>query len=400
MRLIVFAGTSEGHALARFLSENQIPAQVHVATEYGELTLEPMQYITVEQGRLDNAQMRAIFTADSLVIDATHPYADKVTDNIRAACQSSGCQYLRLIRPRIAVDNQAVITVPDAAHAAEYINTVTGAVLLTTGSKELEAFTAVEHFAQRLYPRVLPTAQVLQKCTELGFAGKNIMAMQGPFSYEMNTAMLRQIHAKFLVTKDTGAAGGFADKLKAAQDTGVTVILISRPTEESGLTLAQIQQRLCPERQEKNTLQSVRRFPLFVSLQDKLCVVVGAGKIAARRTAVLKRFGAKVRVIAPDSPGNMAIDCVRAYQSGDLTGAFIAVAATNSRKVNQKVAQEAQKAQILCSVADCAAQSTFFFPAVCTGGSLTAGVVSDGAHHAVTARAAARIRKILEEDGI
>ena len=52
---------------------------------------------------------------------------------------------------------------------------------------------------------------------------------------------------------------------------------------------------------------------------------------------------------------------------------------------------------IPCSVADCAAESTFFFPAVCEGGGLTAGVVSDGTAHGKTAAAAKRIRAVLEE---
>ena len=70
-------------------------------------------------------------------------------------------------------------------------------------------------------------------------------------------------------------------------------------------------------------LPEAPRFPLFVSLANKLCVIVGAGKIAARRASVLRRFGAEVRVIAPENPAGLALYAARGYEPGDLTGAFL-----------------------------------------------------------------------------
>ncbi len=397
MSILVFAGTSEGRAVAEFLSENALDAVVCVATEYGEMVLPNLPHITVQQGRLTEAQMCARMTADTLVLDATHPYADAVTANIRAACDTVGAEYLRILRPRIETQ-QSVITVPDTAAAAAYLNQVTGSALLTTGSKELAAFTAVHHFAQRLWVRVLPTASVLAKCTELGFPGARILAMQGPFSAAFNIALLRQTQAKYLVTKDTGAAGGFAEKLQAVRETGVTVILIARPTEETGYTVAQVKTHFV-ERFHLQRAEQMARFPLFVSLQGKKCVVIGAGRIAARRVEILQRFGAQVTVVAPQARAALEIHHLRGYEKSDLSGAFLVVTATDDRAVNRTVAADCAQQNILCSVADCAQESTFFFPAVCTGGKLTAGVVSDGTAHAATARAAARIRTILNEEG-
>ncbi len=399
MSILVFAGTSEGRALAQFLSAHGVTATVCVATEYGEMTLPALPAITVRRGRMQEAEMRDVMRAHELVIDATHPYADAVTRNIRTACAHTGTEYLRLVRPRVA-SGQPVVTVPDTAAAAAFLNGVTGSVLLTTGSKELEAFTAVERYAERLWPRVLPTAQVLQKCEALGYPGAHIIAMQGPFSYEMNRALLHCTRAKYLVTKDTGAAGGFAEKLRAAADMGTTVVLISRPTEESGLTLAEmyalLEQRFALSSCEKSAKNA--RFPLFVSLCDRRCVIFGAGRIAARRAAVLREAGASVTVIAPEARG-VTPDLARGYQPGDLAGAFLAVAATDDRAVNARIAADCKQAEILCSVADCAQESTFYFPALCRAGKLTAGVVSDGSDHAATAKAAARIREILQEEG-
>ena len=398
MKLVIFSGTSEGHSLCRFVSDCGGCADVYVATGYGAAVMEPMHGITVHEGRLDADAMAAALDADTLVVDATHPYAALVSENLRAACAQTGAQYERLLRP--ALDGGDVVTVPDTAAAVEWLNAHPGRALLTTGSKELAAFALVEGYQERLAARVLPSASVLEQCAALGFAGAQIVAMQGPFSHEMNIALLRQTRADILVTKNTGAAGGFAEKLSAAREVGATVLVIDRPCREEGRTLMQMQDFLAARfgwtqpapAQEQQAL----RFPLFVSLAGKKCVVFGAGNIAARRVGVLRRFGAAVTVVAPDSPASITVNHVRGYEKSDLSGAFLAAAATNDREVNHRIAADCAALHIPCSVADCAAESTFFFPAVCEGGGLTAGVVSDGTAHGKTAAAAKRIRAVLE----
>ena len=226
MRICVFSGTTEGHELSRFLAANGVPAEVFVATEYGAAVMEPMPGITVHEGRLDENEIAARLDADTLLIDATHPYAALVTDNLRTACAKTGARYERLLRP--ALRHGEGETVPDTEAAVAWLSRHPGKVLLTTGSKELEAYTAVENFAERLYPRVLPSVGVIQKCASLGFPGSHIIAMQGPFSAGMNAALIRQTGAEILVTKDTGATGGFAEKLAAAHETGIRTLPSAR----------------------------------------------------------------------------------------------------------------------------------------------------------------------------
>lgn len=140
------------------------------------------------------------------------------------------------------------------------------------------------------------------------------------------------------------------------------------------------------------------RFPLFIDLEGKKAVVIGGGKIALRRAAALLSFGARVTVIAPDcaAPPDGAVYLPRPYRPGDLAGAFLAVAATDRREVNRQVGLEARAAGIPVSVADRREESSFFFPALCTGGGLVAGVVSRGEAHEKTAAAAREIRRVLE----
>ena len=393
MKLAVFSGTSEGHALCRFLSARGARADVYVATEYGAAVMEPMDGVTVHEGRLDTAEIAARLDADTLLVDATHPYAAAVTDNLRAACAETGAQYERLLRP--ATESDGCETVPDTAAAVAWLNAHPGKALLTTGSKELEAYTAVENWRERLYPRVLSTASVLQKCEALGFPGAHIIAMQGPFSHEMNAALLRQTGADILVTKDTGASGGFAEKLSAAREVGATVLVIARPRVETGRTLEEMQAYLAdklglaePDQAQEGNLP---RFPLFVSLAGKKCVVVGAGKIAARRIGVLKRFGAEVAVIAPEDKAGVGLTHCRGYEKSDLSGAFLAVAATNDRAVNHRIAQDCAARGIPCSVADCAAEIirryepdlTMLHPANVDGARHGSGVYSEAVEQAV-----------------
>ena len=100
---------------------------------------------------------------------------------------------------------------------------------------------------------------------------------------------------------------------------------------------------------------------------------------------------------APEARAEIEITHRRGYEKSDLSGAFLAVAATDDRAVNHRIAADCALLGIPVSVADSAEESTFFFPAVCESAELTAGVVSRGAAHGKTAEAAKRIRRVLEE---
>lgn len=127
--------------------------------------------------------------------------------------------------------------VPVGGTCGGFLVQTQGNVLLATGAKELPAFAQLA--PERLYPRVLPTLDGIAACEAAHIPHKNILALQGPFSYALNRALLEQFSIRFLVTKDGGAAGGFAEKAQAAADTGVQLIVIRRPA-ETGETADQI----------------------------------------------------------------------------------------------------------------------------------------------------------------
>ena len=141
------------------------------------------------------------------------------------------------------------------------------------------------------------------------------------------------------------------------------------------------------------------RFPLFIDLTGKRAVVIGGGAVGLRRAAALRDFGAAVTVISPTLSGPLpdVTHLPRPYRAGDLEGAFLAVAATDDGAVNTAAGEEARSLGVLFNRADDPGRCDFFFPAICLGKGLVAGVVGDGGDHRKTAEAARRIRKTLEE---
>ena len=171
-----------------------------------------------------------------LVLDATHPFALLVTEHIRAACKREKVQYIRCLREAGDIQNiledEGIILVDSVAEAAEYLKMTEGNVLIATGSKELHYYTEIPKFKERCYARVLSTKAAVEESCALGFEGKHLIAMQGPFSKEMNQATLRYVGARYFVTKESGKTGGFQEKAAAAKEAGVTLIIVGRPREE------------------------------------------------------------------------------------------------------------------------------------------------------------------------
>ena len=96
----IAGGTTEGRKLAGYAARFQIKAYVSVATTYGASLLPVSPYITVLEGRMDRGEMEEFLREKgiTLAIDATHPYATAVTDNIKGACQKAGVPYRRINR--------------------------------------------------------------------------------------------------------------------------------------------------------------------------------------------------------------------------------------------------------------------------------------------------------------
>lgn len=278
-KIWIFGGTTEGRLLAEYCSREKIEAWVSVASEYGEELLQEelmesgnagnpdlnhntkesgqcadkeicfakkslknvqaSSVIKVLRGRMDRYQMEEFIRNQGihLVIDATHPHARLVSEEIQEACGRTGVRLERCLRAE-GEQNKARdwVEVDSIQEAVSFLSSVSGVIFATTGSKELEALCQIPDYQKRVYARVLPTSNVLRKCEKMGITGSHLIAMQGPFSTEMNTLFLRQTKAEWLLTKDSGRAGGFQEKVEAARENGTRVVVIRRP-EEDGISL-------------------------------------------------------------------------------------------------------------------------------------------------------------------
>jgi len=142
-------------------------------------------------------------------------------------------------------------------------------------------------------------------------------------------------------------------------------------------------------------------FPMFLKLEGKQCLVVGAGKIGEPKIGGLLETGARIRVVSLDaSPtvrewaraGKIELE-VRAFSAEDLDGAFLAIVATNSRTLNERVYREAQSRAVLCNVVDVPDLCDFFYPAIVRRGDLQIAVSTAGQSPSL----AQKIRQQLEK---
>ncbi len=320
MRIIVFGGTTEGRKAAAALLQDGHEVTVSVASAIGEealivngfckeqgcimpsedepvdsynagfLNISDRKTVLKAENRIDSAryhnthysehsgklqimvgrkglsELTQLVKKYDVCLDATHPYALEITENLKEACRKTGTEYIRLARaPQMSgfEKNISKITyVSCASEAAELLKVkgdlcsskhktetegektaseLSGNILLTTGIKDLHEYKAIER--SRLYTRVLPVAESIEACLNAGICHKNIIAMWGPFSEELNTAMIRQYRIKYLVTKESGKEGGYLEKLKACENTGCEAIVIKRP-EEEGIALNDIRSLL------------------------------------------------------------------------------------------------------------------------------------------------------------
>ena len=251
-KIVIFAGTTEGRRLSEILADAGIAHTVCVATEYGEIVMrdqtdaeaaraKEQSLVSLHRGRMDRKQIEEFLRNEGyeIVVDATHPYARVVTENLRgavAALQTSEKKaqspiYLRLEReisetPEAEDPAVSIRYFESNADCAKALENTEGNILLTTGSKELATYCASGRLHDRLYVRILPGRESLELCMEQGIKGRQILALQGPFSTEMNAAILKQYDIRHMVTKNSGRTGGYQEKLEAAKMLEIPVYVI------------------------------------------------------------------------------------------------------------------------------------------------------------------------------
>ncbi len=248
--ILLLGGTREAGDIARHLKEAGKKFLVTVVSDYGAELLKE-QGVDVMCGELDQPRLEQVIDEQAIraVIDATHPYADKITQLAIEAAKHKGVAYYRYQRPPAVVEGPMITraaTYEEAALlAASKAGENGGTMFLTIGSRRLQPFLRQgRQQGVRVVARVLPDAKVLDEVVSYGLSAKDVVAIQGPFSLELNKAMYLHYNAAVVVTKDAGLVGGTDTKLAAAAELQIPVVVVSRPQSGTENVFYEIEQLL------------------------------------------------------------------------------------------------------------------------------------------------------------
>jgi len=232
--IFVLAGTQDGRELVKFLLDNGYDVAASVVSRYGGDILAHAcgQRCLINDQPLDEKALKGYLGLHDIrvLVDASHPYAANVSRNAMSVCREMGVPYVRYERDLSGLDYHRISVVHSYEEAAETASSLGKRIFLTTGSRNLERFVHNSKLTGcELTVRVLPTAEVIALCESLGLDAGHIVAVQGPFSKELNVELFRKYGAEVIVTKNSGTIGGTDTKLAAARELELPIVLIDRP---------------------------------------------------------------------------------------------------------------------------------------------------------------------------
>ncbi|WP_040517760.1 cobalt-precorrin-6A reductase [Gordonia neofelifaecis] len=230
VRVLILGGTGEARAVARLLDDAGVDFVTSLAGRVANPRLPVGEVRVGGFGGVDGLADWIAANGITTVLDATHPFATRITPNAVAAATRAGVRYLRLARPPwtpAAADRWAVVS--DIRAAAGAVADRGGRIFLTTGRQDVAAFADVSDawFLIRVVDEpdgpLPPRSRVLRS--------------RGPYDIAGERALLREHAIDVLVTKNSGGEMTSA-KLRAAAELGIEVVVVERPAEPEGIDRA------------------------------------------------------------------------------------------------------------------------------------------------------------------
>jgi len=210
----------------------------------------------IEFERIQTWTEKAFLKVPTLIVDASPPSSSIKFAPLRQWCEQRFISYLRLERPETVIPDslliysacswdEALLLLEQRIGAMHESNGRIVTVFVTTGSYQLESIVKAT-FARytRLVVRILPEGRLVQKCKDIGISPRDIVAMQGQFSKEINKALFKFYGADILLTRDSGSAGGTDTKISAALELGIETVLVKRIKTNAGLSVNNVQELL------------------------------------------------------------------------------------------------------------------------------------------------------------
>jgi precorrin-6A/cobalt-precorrin-6A reductase len=227
--ILLLGGTTEGRQLAEALVQEGTPLIVSKATSYPQ----GLGGAQVIEGPLERDDLAFLIRSREvrLVVDATHPYAARISSIAMEVCKEEAVPYLRFERfepplPREPFIQEAASFEEAARLAARGARTM----LLTTGVSSLVHFKV--HAAAsgcRIVARILPREESIKQCLDAGLQASDIITGLGPFSLKENLDHIKRFNVDVLVTKSSGTEGGLPEKVEAARLSGCRLVVVVRP---------------------------------------------------------------------------------------------------------------------------------------------------------------------------
>jgi precorrin-6A/cobalt-precorrin-6A reductase len=238
VKVLILGGTSEARQLAERLAARP---DYQVTTSLAGRTKSPRRPTgDLRTGGFGGGEGLAAYLEEEgidLVIDATHPFATRISANAAAACVATGTRRLMLVRaPWVVGADDRWIDADDTADAARRLAEIDGPVFLAIGRQELAAFTA-------LADRTVVARMVDPPEGRLALPNARIVVGRGPFALADEKALLAEHDIAVLVAKNAGGESGRA-KLVAAAELGLPVIMIRRPPPPEGDRVATVEEAL------------------------------------------------------------------------------------------------------------------------------------------------------------
>jgi len=229
----VFSGTADGNALARELTHGPHPVVVSTASDYGrELVESDVPRASVVSGRMGHKVRLQLMKnhAARAIVDATHPFATEISKQLQALALELDLPYLRYERPG-APKSSFARYYPSMKAAALEAPRHGKRIFLATGVKDIRTFLKMPGSQKaEWFVRITPQKDSLEQALAAGIPPSHICAMQGPVSRQLNAALWKEWAIDCVITKESGEAGGFSDKLEAARELGITLFVIDRPS--------------------------------------------------------------------------------------------------------------------------------------------------------------------------
>ncbi len=233
-KILLFAGTAETSEITCQLLACKYTVTVSTVSD-DKLLLSEQLPITRITGGMNSAEITTYLLKEkfSAVICAVHPYAATARENIISACITTDTPLYLYIRKDSELPqniSSKLLYAENHQQAADIAANISGNILLTTGSRNLTPYMQrIPNATARIYARVLNCKASENALEDAGIKPENSILARGPFSITANIQHITRHNIKILITKDGGKQGGTPEKITAAEQTGCTLILITRP---------------------------------------------------------------------------------------------------------------------------------------------------------------------------